>query len=90
MVRVYGVHVTDEDGRHLVALLLAEGSADALEATERIVDGIKRGRCFTVALTVSQREAVLRVLAEPPAGLDELHRKLRCDLVSRASSDTRW
>ena len=79
MLRVYGVHVKEEDGRYLVAKLLAEDRPDAVAAAERIAVGVRRGLFHAVALTALQRQTVFRVLDDPPAGLVELHRKLGRD-----------
>lgn len=87
MLRVYGVPVTEEDGRYLVAKLLAAGSLDAVSAAERIADGVKRGLFYTVALTAPQREVVFSILEDPPAGLIELHRKLGRDQAGRERTE---
>lgn len=87
MLRVYGVQVTEEDGRYLVAKLLAAGSLNAVSAAERIADGVKRGLFYAVALSAPQREAVFSILEDPPAGLIELHRKLGRDRYGREQAE---
>jgi hypothetical protein len=43
MLRIYGVHVSEEGGRYLYALLLANGGPDAVAAADAISLGVKRG-----------------------------------------------
>jgi hypothetical protein len=83
MLRIYGVHVSEEDARYICAILLANGGPDAVAAADAISLGVTRGRYHTVPLTVRQREAILSVMAVPPPGLEELHRKLIVDQADR-------
>jgi hypothetical protein len=83
VLRIYGVHVSEEGGRYLYALLLARGGPDAVAAADAISLGVKRGLSHSVPLTVRQREAILSVMAVPPPGLEELHRKLIVDQADR-------
>ena len=83
MLRIFGVHVEEQDGRYLAALLLASGAPDAVAAANEISVGVARGRYYTVPLTVRQREAILSFMPVPPLGLEELHRKLIVDQADR-------
>jgi hypothetical protein len=83
MLRIYGAHVADDDGRYLAAILLASGDPDAVAASKQISVGVARGRYHAVPLTISQRQAVLSVMTTPPPGLEELHRKLTVDQADR-------
>ncbi len=85
MLRIYGVHVAEEDGRYLAVMLLTSGDPDAVAASERISVGVARGNYHAVPLSVDERAAVLSVMAVPPPGLEELHRKLVIDQSDRSS-----
>ena len=65
---VAGVSVRDEDVLDLVQRLLEAGFEDTADALAVALDAGQR----LVALTVQDREAILRVLDEPPIGLAEL------------------
>jgi hypothetical protein len=43
MLTLYGVSVTAENARRLVASLFADGSADALDAAETIAYAVSKG-----------------------------------------------
>ena len=43
MLTLCGVSVSAENARHLVARLIADGSADALDAAETIAYAVSRG-----------------------------------------------
>ena len=43
MLTLYGASVSAENARHLVASLIADGSADALDAAETIAYAVSRG-----------------------------------------------
>jgi hypothetical protein len=83
VIRIYGAHVSEEGGRYLYAILLANGGPDAVAADDAISLGVKRGLSHTVPLAVRQREAILSVMAVPTPGLEELHRKLVLDQADR-------
>lgn len=76
MLHLYGIPVTDDDARHLVATLIAgrlTGRAfrrsDDLERIER--------ELYAVAITRAERTAILACLEDPPDGaLAELRGKL--------------
>ncbi|MCY7304342.1 MAG: hypothetical protein LH654_15200 [Thermoleophilia bacterium] len=74
MLRVYGVPITPEDGRRLIATLIADGGPDQMTAAEMIGKGI--GRVFyAVALSPAERDAVLSTLEDVDEGpLAELRR----------------
>ena len=65
---VAGVSVRDEDVLDLFQRLLEAGFEDTADALAIALDAGQR----LVALTVQDREAILRVLDEPPIGLAEL------------------
>ena len=50
MLRILGIPISDDDARHLIATLLAEGTPDALTAAEQITKGVERG-LYAVGLT---------------------------------------
>jgi hypothetical protein len=68
MLTLYGVSVTAENARRLVASLIADGSADALDAAETIAYAVSRNS-HAVAVAPAMRNAILSVLENPPAGL---------------------
>ena len=82
MLTLYGVSVTAENARHLVASLIADGSADALDAAETIAYAVSRGS-DAVALPPGSRDAILSVLEDPPEGLVELRDALARDQRDR-------
>ena len=65
---VAGVSVRDEDVLDLFQRLLEAGFEDTADALAVAQDAGQR----LVALTVQDREAILRVVDEPPIGLAEL------------------
>jgi hypothetical protein len=66
MLTLYGVPVTAEDARHLVASLFADGSPAAMSAAAMIQKGLDRD-LYAVALEPAERDAIA-VLEEPPKG----------------------
>ena len=70
VLHLYGVPVTPENARHLVATLIADGSPHALSAANEIQKGLDR-QLYAVGLERVQRDAILAVL-DPPGGLEEL------------------
>jgi hypothetical protein len=68
MLTLYGVAVTAENARHLVAALIADGGPDALAAAARIQKGVERD-LYAVALKPAERDAILSVLDDPPEAL---------------------
>ena len=72
MLRLYGVPITEDEGRRLIATLVTALDTDSLSAASMIRQGLDDA-LYTVALTIEQREAILDVLedAESP-GLAEL------------------
>jgi hypothetical protein len=71
LLTLYGVSVSAENARHIVATLILDGSPDALAAAEMINKGVDRD-LYAVALTPAMRDAMLSVLEDPPEGLVEL------------------
>jgi hypothetical protein len=71
VLHLYGVPVTPENARHLVATLIADGGPHALSAAKEIQKGVDR-ELYAVGLERAHRDAVLAVLEAAPAGLEEL------------------
>ena len=85
LVRVYGCSVGDQQARVLVAALNKSGTADALDAAERISLAI-RGDGTAGRLSPGMRDALLSVLPEdPPSGLAELRKTLVRDHRARTT-----
>jgi hypothetical protein len=82
MLHLYGVPVTPENARHLIATLIADGGPHALSAAAEIQKGLDR-QLYAVGLQAVQRDAVLAVLKDPPAGLVELRGVLARDQRDR-------
>ncbi len=78
MLHLYGVPVTPENARDLVASLIADGGRHALSAAEEIQKGLDR-QLYAVGLERVQRDAILAVLEDPPPGLEELRGVLARD-----------
>jgi hypothetical protein len=78
MLRLFGVAVTPENGRHLVTTLVADGSPSAMSAAEKITRGLDR-ELYATALEPGERDAILSVLESPPEGLEELRGRLARD-----------
>ena len=74
MLRLVGIPITAEDARHLIA----DGGPDAVSAAAMIGTGVD-AELFEVGLSTEERDAVLSVLEDPPAGLAELRGKLARD-----------
>lgn len=83
LLRLFGVDVTDDDARLLVATLLAAGGPAAIAAAEMIVKGVERD-LYAVGLNPEMRDAILAVLEDPPDGLVELRGKLARDHADRS------
>ena len=62
--------------------LILDGSPDALAAAEMINKGVDR-ELYAVALTPAMRDAILAVLEDPPAGLEDLRGVLARDQRDR-------
>ena len=78
---LYGIPISDDDCRALVASLLADGSPDALAAAGRISKRLEStaGRGL-VALTAEHRDAILQLLEDPQSpALVELRGRLADD-----------
>ena len=71
VLRILGIPIGDDDARHLVATLIADGTPDALTAAGQITKGVERD-LYAVGLTREERTAVLACLEDPPDGLVEL------------------
>ena len=56
--------------RHIVASLFADGSPAAMSAAAMIQKGVDRD-LYAVALEPEERDAILAVLEDPPAGLED-------------------
>ena len=82
MLRLFGIPLTPENVLHLIAVLLADGSPDAISAAAMIHRGLDRD-LFAVALESEQRDAILAVLEDPPEGLVELRGVLARDQLDR-------
>jgi hypothetical protein len=63
MLHLYGVPVTPENARHLVATLMADGGLDAKSAAPMIEKGVDRD-LYAVALEPAERDAILSVLED--------------------------
>lgn len=59
------------DARHIVASLFADGSPVAMSAAAMIQKGVDRD-LYAVALEPEERDAILTVLENPTAGLEDL------------------
>ena len=86
MLTLYGVAVTAENARHLVATLIADGEPHALTAAAMIQRCLDQ-ELFAVALESEERDAILTVLNNPPADLKELHDALARDHRNRMWPD---
>ena len=82
MLTLYGVSVTAENARHIVASLFADGRPAAMSAAAAIQKGVDRD-LYAVALEQAERDAILAVLEDPPAGLEDLHGVLARDQRDR-------
>ena len=71
-----------------VASLFADGSPAAMSAAAMIQKGVDRD-LYAVALEPEERDAILAVLEDPPAGLEELRGVLARDQRDRASPNRR-
>jgi hypothetical protein len=78
MLTLYGVSVTAEKARHIMASLIADGSPAAMAAAAMIQKGVDRD-LYAVALERDERDAILRVLEDPPAGPEDLRGALARD-----------
>lgn len=78
MLHLVGYPITPEDGRHLVATLIAGGGPDAMSAAAVIGNGVDRD-LYAVALGPEERDAILSVLEDPPPGLVEFRGALVTD-----------
>ena len=82
LLRLFGIPVTAADARHLTATLIADGEPHALSAAHVIEKGLERD-LYTVVLERDQRDAILRVLDDAPAGLTALRAVLARDNADR-------
>ncbi len=82
MLILYGVSVTAENARHLVASLFADGSPAAMSAAAMIQKGVERD-LYAVGLSREERDAILAVLEEPPESLADLRGALARDQRGR-------
>ena len=71
MVLVEGIDVSRQDAVSLAATLMAEGTSDAISASE-VIERAVRLQFARVVFTPAQRTAVLSVLEDPPEGLAAL------------------
>jgi hypothetical protein len=76
---VAGVPLRDEDVLALTGLLDDSGFPDTAEA---LVVALEAGQAL-VALSITDREAILRVLDDPPRGLAELRSVLLVEREGR-------
>ena len=77
-VHLFGVPVADDDCFTLVDLLTRVGRAEDHELAGRIVRGLESGTVM-LALALQERDLLLAVLEDPPAGLEELRGVLARD-----------
>ena len=83
VLRIFGVAITVDDARSLVASLVGTGRPAALSAAARITSTLERGAGL-VALEPQQRDAILHVLEAPSSeGLVELRTRLGEDAAKR-------
>jgi hypothetical protein len=71
VIWLVGVPVKPDAARALIAMLLNDGSSDAMGGARAIAQAVRVG-AGVVALTHEQRAAVARALEDAPAGLGEL------------------
>jgi hypothetical protein len=83
MLTRFGVSVTAENARHLVATLIADGGPDQLAAANMIQKGVDRD-LYAIAPKPEERDAILSVLEDPPPGLEDLRGVLARDQRDRA------
>jgi hypothetical protein len=86
MLHLYGVPVTPENARHLVATLIADSGPHALTAAAMIQRCLDQ-ELFAVALESEERDAILSVLKDQPAGMEELRSTLARDHRNRMWPD---
>jgi hypothetical protein len=84
MLTLFGVPVTPENARHIVASLIADGSSYAMSAAAVIQTDLDRD-LYAVALEPEERDAILSVLEDRPAGLVDLRGLLARDQRGRLS-----
>jgi hypothetical protein len=84
MLRLYGIPITPEEARYLVATLIADGGPDTISAAAMIERGLDR-ELFAVALEHEHRDTILSVLENPPEGLEGLRSVLARDHADRTS-----
>ena len=70
-MRLYGIPIQDDDLRRLIFRLVRFGQAKDVDLASRIGWGITSETAL-LALSAQERDAILRVLDDPPAGLIEL------------------
>ena len=80
--------IDPEDARWLVDRLYADGAADAVEAGLWIDNAIDR-ELYTVALEPGQRDAMQRVMIDPPERLAELGEYSRSTIATGSFRETR-
>jgi hypothetical protein len=85
VLTLYGVAVTAENARHIVASLFADGSPASMSAAPMIQKGVERD-LYAVALEPAERDAILAVLEEPPERLADLRGVLARDQRERTDS----
>ena len=79
MMRLVGIEVTEDS---LLALVLRLRDADLHNQADRIVDALMSMQT-EVTLTHRDRVAILKVLDDPPAGLEELRATLLQEHIGR-------
>jgi hypothetical protein len=85
VLHLYGVPVTPENARHLVATLIADGGPHALSAAGEIQKGLDR-ELYAVGLERQERDAILAVLEAPP---EALLSSAECSLATSATEGSR-
>ena len=81
-MRLYGIPIQDDDLRRLIFRLVRFGHAKDVDLASRIGWGITSETAL-LALSAQERDAILRVLDNPPAGLVELRGVLARDQRER-------
>lgn len=79
MLRLAGIPIMEADVRTLIDLLMRSGRAEEIFAATLLQTALSRGSTL-VALTLTERRAILGVLDDPPHELSELRSALLREL----------
>jgi hypothetical protein len=80
-----GVRIADSDLLELALLLREAGFA---AEAHKLEDAYRHGDETTLALTIQEREAIIRALEDAPVGLEELRAALLQEHVWRQREET--